>query len=268
MPITAQGRETRPTGDSLRSRYESVRARIEAAAARRVHGHREVILAAVTTHASVDQIRQLLALGHVDLAETRAPALAQHAAQIEEFLQRHRELPSARREDLPDRVRWHMIGSLPRNKVRKLLGITRLIHSVDSLRLAEEIQASAAARLEEPVEVLVQVNASGEKRRPGVAPAATRHLIEQIDTMFNLRIRGLMCEAGPGSAPDRTRPIFVRCRELFQEIRRSSTCADRFDILSMGTSDDFELAIECGANIVRVGRAIFGDPMPGGAADP
>lgn len=268
MPITAQGRETRPTGDSLRSRYESVRARIEAAAARRGHRRREIILVAVTTYASIDQIRQLIALGQVDLAETRAPALAQHAAQIEEFLQRHRELPSARREDLPERVRWHMIGSLPRNKVRKLLGVTRLIHSVDSLRLAEEIQASAAARLEEPVEVLVQVNASGEKHHPGIAPAATRHLIEQIDTMFNLRIRGLMCAARSEGGPDRSRPIFQRCGELFQEIRRSSNRADRFDILSMGTSDDFELAIECGANVVRVGRAIFGNPQPVGAAAP
>jgi pyridoxal phosphate enzyme (YggS family) len=243
-----------------------VRARIEAAATRGGHCGGEIILVAVTTHASIDQIRQLIALGQVDLAETRAQILAQHAAQVEEFLQRHRELPSARRGNLPERARWHMIGSLPRNRVRRLLGITRLIHSVDSLRLAEEIQAIAAARLEEPVEVLVQVNASGEKHRPGIALAATRHLIEQIDTMFNLRIRGLMCAVRPGQGPDRTRSIYLRCGELFQEIRRFSACADRFDILSMGSSDDFELAIECGANIVRVGRAIFGEPQSAGAA--
>jgi pyridoxal phosphate enzyme (YggS family) len=264
MPIIAQGRETLPTGDSLRRRYESVRARIERAAEAGSRRGGEVILVAVTSGASIDQIRQLLSLGQVDLAETHLPTLAQHAAQVEEFLQRHRELPSARRMDLPERVRWHMIGTLPRNRVRRILGMTRLIHSVDSLRLAEELHAAAAARLGEPIEVLIQVNASGERHRPGVAPAATRHLVEQIETMFNLRIRGLMCGAPPGADPDQARAVFQRCHELFLDTRRSGLGAERFDILSMGTSDDFELAIECGANIVRVGRAIFGTETPPG----
>ncbi|MDY7107514.1 MAG: YggS family pyridoxal phosphate-dependent enzyme [Planctomycetota bacterium] len=264
MPITAQGRETLPTGDSLRRRYESVRARIEAATERRGRRGRQVILVAVTSGASIDQIRQLLALGQVDLAETHASTLAQHAAQVEEFLQRHRELPSARRENLPGTVRWHMIGPLPRNRVRKILEMTRLIHSVDSLRLAEELQTAAAARLPEPLEVLIQVNAAGDRRGPGVAPPATRHLVEQIETMFNLRIRGLMCSAPPGGDPEAAREVFQRCHELFLDTRRSGLCSDRFDILSMGCSEDFEVAIECGANIVRVGRAIFGGE---GAAD-
>lgn len=259
MPIAAQGRETVPAGDSLRSRYEAVCARIRAAAARGGHGEREVVLVAVTRSASIDQIRQLLALGHVDLGEIHVHALSHHAAQVEEFLQRHRELPSARRGDLPDRVRWHMTGPLARNKVRKVLPVARLIHTVDSLRLAEEIQTAAAARLEEPVEVLIQVNVSGGRQKPGIAPAAARHLIEQVDTMFNIRVRGLMCETASFDDAQRARPVFERCRELFDDIRRAGTCSDRFDVLSMGRTEDFEVAVECGANIVRVGAAIFGE---------
>jgi pyridoxal phosphate enzyme (YggS family) len=210
----------------------------------------------VTKHASIDQIRELLALGHVDLGENREQQLAQHAAQVEEFLQRHRDIPSAPGR-VPAAVRWHMVGHLQRNKVRKILPLVRLIHSVDSLRLAEELQSVAAARLEEPVEVLIQVNFSGERQKYGIAPAAARHLIEQIDTMFNLRVRGLMCMGPLTDDADAVRQVFSRCCELSDEIRRSGAAHDKFDILSMGMTNDFEIAIECGANIVRVGTAIF-----------
>jgi PLP dependent protein len=155
-------------------------------------------------------------------------------------------------------VRWHMIGHLQRNKVRKALGLSRLIHSVDSLRLAEEIQAGAS-RLTDPVEALIQVNVSGEKSKFGIAPAATRHLIDQMDTMLSIRVRGLMCMAPLTSEAAQSRIVFDRGRELFEEIRKLGVAGDRFDILSMGMSHDFEAAIECGANMVRVGSAIFGD---------
>ena len=119
--------------------------------------------------------------------------------------------------ELPGEVRWHMIGHLQRNKVRKVLAVSRLIHSVDSLRLAEEIQA-VASRMERTVEVLIQVNVAGEKQKFGVAPAATRHLIEQIDTMFSIRVRGLMCMAPFHEDPQLARPVFERGRE--REFRR------------------------------------------------
>jgi pyridoxal phosphate enzyme (YggS family) len=129
---------------------------------------------------------------------------------------------------------------------------------VESLRLAEEIQA-ASARRDEPVEVLVQVNISGEKQKSGVAPAAARHLIEQMDTMLNVRPRGLMTIAPLAEDPEDSRQYFEQCGELFDEIRRSGVAGERFDIISMGMTDDFEVAVECGANVVRVGRAIFGE---------
>ncbi len=263
MVTAARDRQTTPSGDSLHARYDDVRRRIEAAAARSGRRSEDILLIAVTKNASIDQIRQLISLGHVDLGENRAQGLVQHAAQVTEFLQRHRELPSTRRGKVPEQVRWHMIGHLQRNKVRKIIELARLVHSVDSLRLAEEIQTIAAARLTRPVEVLMQVNVSGEKQKYGVAPAATRHLLEQIDTMYNVRVRGLMCMAP--DTPDTgdaavVRDVFGRAQELFDDIRRSGTASERFNILSMGMTSDFETAIECGANVVRVGTAIFGEP--------
>lgn len=254
---------------SLKQRYAAVGERIAAAAKRAGRPADSVMLVAVTKYAAIDQVRELIELGHEDLGESHVQSLVQRAAQIEEFLQRHRQLgggagkgSGAKVSAMPRQVRWHMIGHLQRNKVRKALGLARLIHSVDSLRLAEEIQA-ASTKVPDPVEVLIQVNVSGEKSKFGVAPAAARHLIDQMDTMINIRVRGLMCMAPLTDGSETVRPVFERGRELFDDIRRSGIAGERFDILSMGMSSDFELAIECGANLVRVGTAIFGEPAEG-----
>ena len=242
---------------SLKERYAIAKERIAAAAKRAGRSPSSIVLVAVTKYASIDQVRELIELGHVDLGESHVQNLVQRAAQIDEFLQRHRQL-GGRSSSVPKQVRWHMVGHLQRNKVRKLIGLTRLIHSVDSLRLAEEIQA-AAVKLDEPVETLVEVNVSGEKSKYGVAPAAARHLIDQMESMLNVRVRGLMCMAPLAEDPQQVRPVFQRCKELFDDIAHSGVAGDRFDILSMGMSSDFEVAIECGSNMVRVGTAIFGE---------
>ena len=251
-----------PLPGTLAERYTAVKDRIAAAARRRGIPPGDVILVLVTKFAAIDQVRELITLGHADFGENRAPNLLQRAAQIDEFISRHRELNRDAASKLPRQVRWHMIGHLQRNKVRKLLGVVRLIHSVDSLRLAEEIQ-QGATRLNEPVEVLVQINPAGEKQKHGIALAAARHLIDQIETMVNVRARGLMAMAPLLDDPEASRPHFERTQELFEEIRRSGAGGERFDILSMGMTNDFEVAIECGANLVRVGRAVFGEPAPG-----
>ncbi len=244
---------------TLRQRYEDVRARIAAATARIGRPAEDIVLAVVTKNASIDQVRELIELGHMDFAENRVQMMVQRAAQVGEFLQRHRELRGSKPVNLPDRLRWHMIGHLQRNKVRRVLNLVRLIQSVDSLRLAEEIQV-AAARREEPVEVLIQVNVSREKGKFGIAPAAASHLVEQIDTMMVLRPRGLMCMAPLTEDPEEVRPVFQRGAELLEDIQSAGLGGDQFNLLSMGMSNDFEVAIECGANIVRVGSAIFGPP--------
>ncbi|MCI0630366.1 MAG: YggS family pyridoxal phosphate-dependent enzyme [Phycisphaerales bacterium] len=241
---------------TLKERYAAVKQRIAAAAKRAGRTPDSIVLVAVTKYASIDQVRELVELGHVDLGESQMQNLLQRAAQIDEFQARMKQLGGKQAKSLKP-VRWHMIGHLQRNKVRKVAGLVRLIHSVDSLRLAEEIQA-CSTRLDQPVEVLIQVNVSGEKSKFGIAPAAAKHLIDQMDTMINIRVRGLMCMAPLTDDASTVRNVFDRTRELFGDIARSGAAGERFDILSMGMSQDFETAIECGANMVRVGSAIFG----------
>jgi pyridoxal phosphate enzyme (YggS family) len=252
--------------NELRDQYRRVMDRVAAAAERSGRRAEDVITVAVTKTASPDQIRQLIELGHMDLGENRVQQLTQRAAMTEEFVSRHRALTSARSADVPERVRWHMIGHLQRNKVKPVLPLVTLIHSVDSLRLAEEIQ-SQAERQEREIDVLIQVNPSGEKNKYGVSLPAAPHLAEQMQTMFNVRVRGLMAMAPYYDDPEQARPLFERTAEVFVDMKADPKCGERFNILSMGMSDDFEVAVECGANVVRLGRAIFGEGDDAGAAD-
>jgi len=253
------------TGPTLRERWESVRSRVGAAAKRSGRAADSVLVVVVSKSASLEQIRELVQFGQVDFGENRVQQLVQRAAAIEEFLARRRELSGAAQAP---KVRWHMVGTLQRNKVRKCIDVARLVHSLDNLRLAEEIQGAALRRENrdprnapiEPLEVLIEVNVSGEQSKQGAAPAAARHLVAQIDTMVNLRVRGLMCMAPLEGGLDAARRTFERCREIYEDVRRSGAGGARFDILSMGMSNDFEIAIECGANLVRIGGAIFGAP--------
>lgn len=264
------------TEPSLRDRYSTVRERIAAAARKSGRDPAAIMLVAVTKHAEPDQIRELMQLGHIDFGENRVQQLTQRAVMIGEWLARQRVMPGASQSrsaaDLlpqssrsvtpPPAVRWHMIGHLQRNKARKVVELCRLIHSVDSLRLAEELQLIAAKR-EDPVEILLQVNCSGEESKFGCAIGAAIHLAEQIETMVQVKVRGLMTMAPLSATPDEARPTFGRCRELFEEIRDSGVVSPAFNILSMGMSHDFEVGIEEGANMVRIGTALFGEPKPG-----
>jgi len=269
---------TTTTTASLKERYQRVKERIAQAAARSGRDARSVILVAVTKHASPDQVRELVNLGHQDFGENRVQQLVQRAAMMTEYLDRRRALPgvAAEREASlagvgkaptpPESVRWHMIGRLQRNKVKKAIDYARLIHSVDSLRLAEEIQAVALRKdLEKPVDVLLQVNCSGETTKQGVALPAAKHVADQIDTMVQLRLRGLMTMAPLEAEGQELRDCFKRTRSCFNEIVKLGIADGAFNLLSMGMSNDFEVAIEEGANVVRVGSAIFGDS--GGDSD-
>lgn len=258
---------------TLDERYALVRERIARAAERAGRSRDDIVLVAVTKTAEPEQIRRLIDLGHRHMGENRVQRLVQHAALAEEYLSRLSVLSSSRRqgggapaaEARP--VQWHMIGHLQRNKVRKAVELCRLIHSVDSLRLAEEIQ-QVALRRDQTVEVLVQVNASGEPQKHGCPLAAVLPLVEQIETMVNIRVRGLMTMAPWSDNPEDARPCFARCREIFEEVRAEGFGEGRFNLLSMGMSGDFEVAISEGANVVRVGTAIFGEPSrPGHDAD-
>ena len=156
-----------------------------------------------------------------------------------------------------DKVRWHMIGHLQRNKVKAVLPLVSLVHSIDSLRLAEEIDAHAA-KMNRKMSVLMQVNAGEEPQKYGVAVGASVHLAEQIDSMPNLQLVGLMTMA-PLEAPEaKVRQAFARTRELFEELKWHKIGGTALRHLSMGMSNDFELAIAEGATMVRVGSLLFG----------
>lgn len=254
---------------NLHDRYEKVREHIAAAAAKARRSPSEITLIAVTKAASTDQIKQLIEMGQRELGESRVQQLQQRTAQIDEWLNRQQARKagglSEKNLPAPGGLRWHMIGHLQRNKVRPVLSLCRVIHSVDSLRLAEEIQEEAE-RLhaqnppvqQAPMQLLLEVNVAGEGSKFGVAVGAAQHLAEQIDTMDDIHLVGLMCMAPFSSNPEDARPVFARLREIFEEIRFRKIGGEKFKHLSMGMSGDYQVAIEEGATMVRLGSAIFG----------
>ncbi|MCP4835774.1 MAG: YggS family pyridoxal phosphate-dependent enzyme [Phycisphaera sp.] len=252
------GSPRQPSAD-LRKRYEAVKDRIAGAARKAGRRPDDIVLVAVTKNASIDVVRELLALGHQDFGENRVQQLANRSTQIAEYRQRledHSESSKGCR--LPE-PRWHMIGQLQRNKVRKLVDHVRLVHSIDSMRLAEEIQAQGARR-DTQIEILIEVNL-GEGQKGGIAAPAVRHVVEQMDSMLNIKVRGVMGMAPLTDDESVIRSAFDRCRDVFEDVRKQVGDQGRIDILSMGMSNDLELAIEYGSNVVRVGTALVGEPV-------
>jgi hypothetical protein len=242
----------------LSEKLDEVRERIANAASRAKREPSEVTLVAVTKTAAPEQIREIVQLGVSDLGESRVQVLTQRAAQMNEQLQRRMTHGSGGADARPpEKIRWHMIGHLQRNKVKALLPLASVIHSIDSLRLAEEVDAQAA-KVGRKMPVLMQVNAGEEPQKHGVAVGAAVHLAEQVDSMPNLQLVGLMTMA-PLEAPEaKVRQAFSRTREIFEELKWHKIGGAALRHLSMGMSNDFELAIAEGATLVRVGSLLFG----------
>ncbi len=208
-----------------------------------------VSMVAVTKAVDMPTIRNLIDAGITDLAENRIQQLLARAEELAGILQRRRTAPA------PD-VRWHMVGHLQRNKVKAALGVVSLVHSVDSLRLAEELH-NRAEQAGRRVDVLLQVNCSEEQQKFGCAVGAATHLGELICTLPSLRLVGLMTMAPYVADPEKARPTFVRLRELFEEMRKAKIGGDAFRHLSMGMSNDYVVAVEEGATVLRIGTALF-----------
>ena len=211
----------------------------------------EIKLVVVTKSADINEIEQVIRLGLTDLGENRAQQLKKVAVQVEEFLNQQKD-----DQKMPKAVSWHMIGHLQRNKVRQILPIVSLVHSVDTLRLAEEI-SSTASKLNITAQILMQVNSSMEPQKYGVPIAAATHLAEQIETLPNLKLVGLMTMAPLTHNENVIRDCFVRTRELFIEMKGEKIVGPHFTELSMGMSSDYQIAIQEGATILRIGSAIF-----------
>jgi len=234
----------------ISTRVRLVKDAISAACDRVGRDHSEVKLVVVTKSATIEAVQEVIQLGFTELGENRVQQLKKVSAQVAEFLQ------NSGASNLPKEVSWHIIGHLQRNKVRQVLPIGVFIHSVDTLRLAEEIN-TAAAKLNLRPKVLLQVNCSNEPQKYGVPVGAATHLAEQIETLPHLELSGLMTMAPLTHNKDIVRTCFVRARELFIEMCGERIVGPQFTELSMGMSSDYEVAIEEGATILRIGSAIF-----------
>jgi pyridoxal phosphate enzyme (YggS family) len=235
----------------ISERIKRIKDAINSTCARVGRDHQEIKLVVVTKSATIEAIKEVIQLGLTELGENRVQQLKKISAEIAGFLQEQSE-----KSALPKKIDWHMIGHLQRNKVRLVLPIASLIHSVDTLRLAEEINASAT-KLNLCPRVLLQVNTSNEPQKYGVPIAAVTHLAEQIETLPNLKLIGLMTMAPLTHNKDIVRACFARARELFVEMRGEKLVGPDFTELSMGMSSDYHVAIEEGATILRIGSAIF-----------
>jgi pyridoxal phosphate enzyme (YggS family) len=222
----------------LAARLQAVEGRIAAACARAERNRSEVTVVAVTKRISAEVARLLPELGIRDLGENRPQELWKKAAA------------------LPAEVRWHLIGHLQTNKIERTLPLTPLIHSVDGAQLLTALEEKSAGRTT-PVDVLIQVNASGEESKQGVFPEEVADLLPQIAGLKTVRIRGLMTIAAAEDDPERCRPTFAVLRMLRARLARELPPPHSFAELSMGMSNDFEIAIEEGATLVRLGTVLF-----------
>ncbi len=210
----------------------------------------EVKLLIVTKAAELNDIKEVIRLGYKDLGESRAQRLKKVSAEISEFLYKNPQLAQD--------IRWHMIGHLQRNKVKHVLPIACMIHSLDTLRLAEQINSRGESEGIK-AKVLLQVNTSQEEQKYGLPVGAVTHLAEQLMTFPNIELHGLMTMGPLTKDRDFIRSCFRRARELFEELRGKNIAGPEFKELSMGMSSDYEIAVEEGATIVRIGSAIFSE---------
>jgi len=215
-----------------------VQHRIKAARQRSARAADAVTLVAVTKYAESEWVRVLLSLGVHDLGESRPQQLIERSALLDES------------------ARWHMIGHLQRNKARRLLPVVSLLHSVDSLRLLSAIDRMAGEEQHKP-RVLLEVNVSGEAAKNGFSPDEIESEWEAVRRCENVRVDGLMTMAPLADDPEQSRSVFRSLRELRDHLGGLSNGQLALPELSMGMSRDFEVAVEEGATLVRIGSDLF-----------
>lgn len=228
--------------EQYRAARAAVLARIAAASARAGRDPADVTLVAVSKTIDADSVRDAVAAGLGVLGENR----------VQEAESKAPSVPGGR---------WHLVGPLQGNKVRRALEVFEVVQSVDSVGLAERIDRLAAEhRPGERYPILLQVNVDDDPAKAGFNPVALGEAIERIAALPSVEVRGLMTIGRLAVAPEAARPTFRRLRELSLSLRE--TGARLGPDLSMGMTDDFEVAVEEGATIVRVGRALFGERQP------
>ena len=224
----------------MKEKLENVEERIRAACERAGRNRSEVTLIAVSKTKPVETLREAYDLGVRVFGENK----------VQELVDKYGALP----ED----IHWHMIGHLQRNKVKYIIDKAELIHSVDSLRLAETIEKEAEKH-NITANILIEVNVAREESKFGVMPEELDEIVEKIAGFNHLNVKGLMTIAPYVENPEENRAVFARLRKLSVDIASKNVDNMNMSILSMGMTNDYEIAIEEGATMVRVGTGIFGE---------
>lgn len=224
----------------LQSQYEEVQKKITVACERCGRDRSQVTLIAVSKTKPVEMLEEVYSLGERNFGENK----------VQELTEKY--------ETLPKDIRWHMIGHLQRNKVKYIVDKVTLIHSVDSLRLARTISEEAKKR-GCTAHILLEVNVAQEESKFGVTVEEAPELAEEIALLPNIQIEGLMTIAPFVENPEENRPVFQKLKKLSVDIAEKNINNVTMAVLSMGMTNDYEIAIEEGATMVRVGTAIFGE---------
>ena len=237
----------------MKENIEGIERRIQAACDRAGRKRSEVTLIAVSKTKPNEMLEEAYSLGMRHFGENK----------VQEMAQKYEDL----NDKFDEKVNWHLIGHLQRNKVKYIIDKAELIHSVDSLRLAEQIEEETKKK-NLIVDILIEVNVADEDTKFGVSCDDVEALIQEIVKLPHIRVRGLMTIAPYVENPEKNRKYFKKLRDLYVDIKTKNTDnngngnilnTDTFDILSMGMTGDYEVAIEEGATMVRIGTGIFGE---------
>ena len=223
----------------LKTNFDAVQSRISTAASKSSRDESEITLVGVTKYVDVETTRSLFEAGCVDLGENRPQVLWDKTSALAELS-----------------INWHMIGHLQRNKVKRTVACCGLIHSVDSERLLTAINDAAASH-EKTCRVLLEFNVSGESAKHGFSQQDMPRVLEFVSGLSNIQVQGLMCMAGLVGDADDARREFAMLRSIKEEFESDVPANVELKELSMGMSGDFEIAIEEGATLIRVGSLLF-----------
>lgn len=225
--------------ETIKNNLETINKKIKKAALKVNRNFREIKLVAVTKTATIEQIKEAISTGVKIIGENK----------VQEAKEKYQILTAD--------IEWHLVGHLQTNKAKYAIEIFDFIHSVDSIKLAKEID-KRSLQFGKITNVLVEVNISGEETKYGIKPEQVEPFLKEISEFSRIRVRGLMTIAPIVEDKEEVRPYFRKLRELSKEIKSKNIKNVKMDHLSMGMTDDFEVAIEEGANMVRIGRGIFG----------
>jgi len=229
---------TENTG-AIKENIEKIKLRVAQAAQKSGRDPKDIKIIAVTKTVDTERIMEAIGAGVTDVGENR----------VQELCNKY--------DIIGTQCNWHLIGSLQTNKVKYIVDKVAMIHSLDRIELAEEIQ-KRAERISRIVDVLVQVNVAKEETKSGIYLEQAYDFVKEVSQYGNIRIRGLMTIAPFAENPEEVRFVFRELYKLYIDISRKNTDNISMDYLSMGMSNDFEVAIEEGSNMVRIGTAIFG----------